>query len=230
LGGGLATPVPDKLTVAVLALALWLMPSVAVIAPADIGVSRTGTVQLLPTARGAFTAQLLPPTAMAKLPPVTVMALNTRGAVPTLVTVTSRSPENEPTLTEPKVSEAGVISILGSNTTGVVAVPETPKLLTPPVALCVTVIVASRAPATLGVNPTDTLQLDPAAMLPQLLTIEKSGLLLLTPLTISAAVPVLRIAKICDARLAPTTVEAKASDAGDSSADGEPVAALGFAM
>ena len=57
---------------------------------------------------GEFTAQLAPPTVKGKLLPVTVMALSVNGAVPTLLTVTSCTPENEPTVIEPNAKAAGV--------------------------------------------------------------------------------------------------------------------------
>ena len=91
-------------------------------------------------------------------------------------------------------------------------------------------IVPLRVPATLGVNPTETSQLVPAAILPQLLNTEKSGSLLLTPLTNSAAVPVLLIANCCDGALLPTTVDGNVNAVGASCAAAVPVTPPGLPM
>ena len=109
-------------------------------------------------------------------------------------------------------------------------VPDSVTLLVAPAALWLTVTLPLRGPAAAGVKPTETLQLAPAAIVPQLLIMENSELLVATELTTRLAVPVLVMANCCRLALLPTGVAGKASEPGDTCASGVPPAAVGLPM
>ena len=82
-----AVPVPLKLTVCGLPLALSVSVRLPDWLPVAVGVNVTLITQLLPAATGAVVLQVVPLAAIAKSP-VTVMPVKVKDAVPVLVTVT----------------------------------------------------------------------------------------------------------------------------------------------
>lgn len=121
-------------------------------------------------------------------------------------------------------------------TTTATPVPDKPNVELAGVALWLTVSVAERAPAALGVKVKITVQLPAAAMLlvdVQVPPVATNSLLPVDmPDSASAAVPVLLTVTVCVAAAVPTVEEPKATEAGDSAAVGvpPPVAAAGLKM
>lgn len=207
-----AVPVPDKPTVALPPDALWLTVSVAERAPAALGVNVTLIAQLEVGARLELAVQLPPLTTNSVLP--VLIADRFSDAVPVLVTVTFRLPVAVPIVEVPKDSAVGATVAPGVVTTTATPVPDKPTVALPPAALWLTVSVAERAPAALGVKVKLMVQLPFGAMLLLALHVPpltaNSALAVEIPESSIAAVPVLLTVTVCAGEAAvPTVAEPK---------------------
>jgi len=99
-------PVPLKLTVCGLPLALSVSERLPERLPVALGVNVTLIAQLLPAATGALVLQVVPLAATAKSP-VAAMLVKVKDAVPVLVTVTALAALVVPTAWLPKLSVVG---------------------------------------------------------------------------------------------------------------------------
>ena len=149
-------PVPVRATVWGLPAALSATASTADLAPRANGVNRTLTVQLEPAAR------LVPHVVVREkspaLAPASEIEAIVRTALPVLLTVTELA-----ALVVPTRRLANVIAVGESVTVGATPVPVRATVCGLPAALSFTVTVAGRAPAAIGPNVTEIVQLAPAA-------------------------------------------------------------------
>lgn len=169
-GAGTGAPVPDRLRTALPLLASEASVSVALRAPAAAGVKLKVTVQLAPTASTPVGVQVPPRVKSPDAVPVSVSPLKVSAALPLLLTVTDWLALVVPSTCEAKVSVAALSEICGVGA----AVPE-PLSVTAdgePLALCVIVRLALRAPVADGVNASlivhelDTATLPPTEQVP----------------------------------------------------------------
>ena len=225
VGVAAATPVPLSFTDCGEPVALSATDSAAVSAPAAAGLNSTDTVQLAPTASEVpqVVADLINDVALV---PVMVSEVSVSAAVPVFFTVTTCAAVVTPTVVEANVKDVG-----DSVTAGAVAATPVPLRLTDcgePVALSAIDRAAVRVPAAAGLNSTDTVQLAPTASdVPQVVADFRNELALVpvmvSEVSVSAAVPVFFKVTTCAAVVTPTVVEAKVKDVGESVATGVPV-------
>ena len=160
-GCGVAVPVPFSATMAGLAVALCAIDSCALLAPATVGRNVTCRLQLAPPLRTVPVEHVdaAPIMYSAALAPEIPMAPRVSGCPPVLRTVTAWAIDVE-LIVCVKLKAVGVtLATAGASA----PVPTSDTADVPPVALCVIVTVALRAPATVGVNVTCKVQLPPAA-------------------------------------------------------------------
>src|SRR5262245_21022195 len=160
--GAGATPVPLSPTVCGLPAALDEMLTVAVRAPAAVGVNVTEIVQLAPAASVAgLSGQLLSWAKSPALAPASPMLEITSGARPEFVNVTLCAALVVPTSWLPKPRLVG-----DRLTAGVVPVPLSGTVCGLPTALSLMLTLAVRLPAADGVKVTEIVQLAPTASVP----------------------------------------------------------------
>jgi hypothetical protein len=232
--GTAAVAMPLSATALVGGVALWMMVSVPVLAPTTLGENFTLTTQLAPGASTTDAPQVLTATEKSALPaPPIALELTVNGEPPLLVRVTVEVADDAPTAVDAKaIVDTLVTAAAGAAT--VVPVPDKLTVELPPAALWLTVSVAARAPAALGVKLITIVQLPPAAML--LLDVQlppltvNSVLPVEMPDRLSAAVPALLTVTDWLAAAVPTGDAPNASDAAESDAVGPPAVPAGLAM
>src|SRR5580698_4679781 len=165
-----STPVPVRLTVCGLTVALSFTVSVPVRLPVAVGVSTTLMVQVDPAVNVA--GQLL---LWLKSPVICALPMLT-DALPVFVTVTGWEALATPSAVPVKVRLVGVTE--RTNVEATAPVPDRLTVCGLPVSLSVTVRVPVREPDAVGVNTTLMVQCAPDARLaPQLLDCVKSPLM-----------------------------------------------------
>jgi hypothetical protein len=225
---------PLSATALVGGVALWMMVSVPVLAPTTLGENFTLTTQLAPGASTTDAPQVLTEIEKSALPaPLIALELTVNGEPPLLVRVTVEVADDAPTAVDAKaIVDTLVTAAAGAAT--VVPVPDKLTVELPPAALWLTVSVAARAPAALGVKLITIVQLPPAAML--LLDVQ------LPPLTVNSVLPVVMADStsgvvpgllrdtVCAVVAVPKVDSPKASVDCDRAAAGLPVTVLTLAM
>jgi len=151
-------PVPLKLTVCGLPLALSVSVRLPERLPVAVGVNVTLIRQLPLAATGAVVLQVVPLAATAKSP-AAAMLVKLRDTVPLLVTVTALAALVVPTCSLPKLTLV-VLRLMP----GAVPVPLKLTVCGLPLALSVSVRLPERLPVAVGVNVTLIRQLALAAM------------------------------------------------------------------
>jgi hypothetical protein len=185
--------------------ALSVKTTVALRAPAAVGLKVAETVQLAPAAR------LAPQVVVAgksPLLPLSRMLEMVSAAAPVFFTVTVWTALAEPTLVAAKLKLVGLNEMAGVP----VPVPLRETECGDPGALSVKTTAALRAPAAVGLKVTEIVQLAPAARLaPQVVVSGKSPLLPVSPMLemVSAAAPVFFSVIVWAALAEPTLVSAK---------------------
>ena len=225
-GAVAAAPVPDKVTTWGEPVALSAIESEAVRAPAAVGLNSTDIVQLAAAARDVVQvfAEMRKELALV---PVKVSEVRARAAVPEFLMVTTWAAVIDPTVVEAKVRVVGV-----SVTAGVAAAPVPDRVTTcgEPVALSAIESEAVRAPAAVGLNSTETVQLAAAARDVVQVFAEMRKELELVPVRVSevrvrAAVPEFFMVTTWAAEVDPTVVDAKVNFVGVSVTAGAAAAA-----
>lgn len=211
-----ATPVPVNFTVCGEPVALSATERLAVRAPAAAGLNSTETVQL------AAAASVAPQVVAdfrneVALVPVMVSDVSVTVAVPVFFTVTSCAAVVEPTVVDAKVRLVGE-SVTES---GAVPVPVSFTVCGEPVALSATERLPVSAPAAVGLNSTETVQLAAAARVAPHVVADLRNEVALVPVMVSevsvtVAVPVFFTVTNCAAVVEPTVVEAKVRLVGES--------------
>ena len=211
-----AVPVPVSATACGEPVALSATEREAVSAPAAVGLNSTETVQL------AAAARVVPHVVAdfrneVALVPVIVSDVRVTVPVPVFFTVT-----NCAAVVEPTVVEANARLVGDSETvSGAVPVPVTATVCGEPVALSTTERLPVSAPAAVGLNSTETVQLAPAARVVPHVVADFRNEVALVPVMVSEVrvtdpVPVFFTVTNCAAVVEPTVVEAKARLVGES--------------
>jgi hypothetical protein len=186
-------------------LALSVMVTAAVTAPAAVGAKCPWIVQFAPTAR--LVPQLLANTNSDALAPVTAMLVMDKAAVPVLVMVTDCDPLDVSTVVDPNDK-----LVADRVTGGARPVPLKAMLCGEVEALSVMAMAAFNAPVVAGAKCPWIVQLAPTARLvPQLFanTNEVAPAPVTAMLVIdTAAVPLLVMVTVCDPLVMPTIVGA----------------------
>lgn len=220
--GGVA-PVPVRVAVWGEPVAESATLTEAVSEPAAVGVKLMVRVQVAATASDE--PQLLVCPKEDALVPEMVMPLNARGTLPVLLKVNGWVEAELPIVVEGKVSAVGLS--VADWTMGAVPVPESAAVWGEPAALSATLRVAAKVVADAGVKFTEMLQLDPAASdEPHALVSAKSvgfDPVMLTPVMLRAAVPVLESPTTCELLVVFTVWFPKATLGGDRTATGVPL-------
>ena len=198
-----AVPVPLRLTVCGLLIALSAKVSVPVAAPAAAGVKLTPTVQLAPAAMPAPQVLL----EMAKGPPAgTEMPVNVRAVLRRLVTVTVFAALVLPTASEPK------LRLVEERVTGEAPLPDRLTVCVP--ALSVIVRTPEAEPTVVGENTTATEHEAAGAMLPVQLSVSLKGAATVMLVICSGPLPLLCTVTLRAVLEVPMTCEEKESEAG----------------
>lgn len=201
-------PVPASATVLVVGVALCVMVTFPVRLPVAVGVNTTLTLHC---ACGAMVAPARQEFTVAeKSLPDNAKALMVNAAEPVLVKVTVWLADVAPRLVEAKVSAAVDKLADGAPATTVAPVPLSASVLVAGVALWAIVSVPLRAPAAVGVNVIDTVQVPAAARLvPDVQVVAlmaKSAPLKVVAPNTNAAVPTLVSVTVWAAAVVPTLV------------------------
>ena len=183
-------PVPLRVTAWGDAAALSAIEREPVSAPTTFGLNSTETVQLAATAREVpqVVADLRNEV---ELVPVMVSDVSVKAAVPVFFTVTTCAAVVDPTFVEANVRPVADRATLGA----VVPVPFRVTVCGEPVALSAIERDAVGAPATVGLNSTETVQLAATASdVPQVVADFTNGValvpLMVSDVSVKAAVPV----------------------------------------
>jgi hypothetical protein len=214
---------PERATVDVDGLALWLKVSVPEATPATVGAKAMLAVQLAPAARLRPVLQV-PPLTMN--PALVVTAPSSSGALPLLASVAVCTVLLAPTSVVAKASDPGLAVATGA--AGKAPVPASETTVVAGVALCEKVSVPLAAPVAVGRNDTPIAQLDPAATVPPALHVPAettNGPVTANEIGPSAALPLLARVTVCAALVEPTAVAAKLTPVGVALAVGVPAPA-----
>jgi hypothetical protein len=218
---GSAVPVPVRLAVWGLLVALSVTFSVALRAARAVGAKVTLIVQVAPTAKLA--PQLLVCAKSPALAPVKPILLMVNTTPLEFASVTACDPLVVPTFWPLKVR------VVGKRLGGAVPVPTRPAAWGLLLASSVTVSVAPRVPVPVGVKVTLMVQLFPAARLvPQLLVCPKSppfAPVTAMPLIVKAVAPGFASVRAWDALAVPIVWAANVSVAGERVGSAVPVPA-----
>jgi hypothetical protein len=216
VGVFVAAPVPLSFTTCGEPVALSAIESEAVKAPAAAGLNSTDTVQLAPAASEVphVVADLMNEVALV---PVIVSEVSVNAAVPEFFTVTTCAAVVAPTVVEANVNEVGDNVTAGFPVA--TPVPLSATSCGDPVALSAIESEAAKAPAAAGLNSTDTVQLAPAASEVVHVVADFKNEVALVPVivsevSVSAAVPEFFTVTTCAAVVTPTVVEANVNDVG----------------
>ena len=208
-------PVPVMATVCGEPVALSAMESEAVNAPSATGFISTDTVQLAPEASEVphVVADLMKDAALV---PVMVSEVSVTAVVPAFVTVTTCAAVVDPT------TVAANVRLAGDNVTSGAATPVPLSVATcgDPAALSAIDSDAVSAPTASGLNSTDTVQLAPTASeVPHVVADFRNEVALVpvivSDVSVSAAVPEFFTVTTCAAVVAPSLVEANVRLVGD---------------
>jgi hypothetical protein len=219
--GFVLLPVPERVAVWGLPVALSVSVTEAAKDPLAAGLNVTLTVQLAPAA--TLAPQLLLCAKSPGFAPVSVMLLMLKAALPVLLSVKVWAELVVPTAWLPKARVVGERLATGFV---LAPVPERVAVWGLPVALSVRVTEAAKDPLAAGMNVTLTVQLAPAATLaPQLLLCAKSpgfAPVSVMLLMLKAALPVLLSVKVWAELVVPTAWLPKARAVGEKLAVGCP--------
>jgi hypothetical protein len=172
--------------------------------PAAVGVNVTLIVQLAPTAR------VVPQLFVCAKSPLAAMELIVAAVVPLFDRVVGCEAVVEPTTV---FANARLVGLALSDGPGAVPVPLRATVTAPDTSVLI-VSVPLRAPVTVGLNFTVTVQDPPAAMLvPQVLVCEKSPVIV-TDDTAAAVEPLLETVTVCGALVVPVVCDPKSSAVG----------------
>jgi uncharacterized protein YihD (DUF1040 family) len=212
-----AVAVPFRATTCGEPVALSATERLAVSVPATVGLNSTEMVQL--AAAASEVAQVVADlTNEVALVPVKVSDVSVTAVVPVFLIVTTCAGVVKPTVVDAKVKLVGEsVTVSGA----AIAVPFSVTTCGVPVALSATESDAVRAPATVGLNSIETVQLAPAASEVVQVVADLTNEVALVPVKVSevsvtAVVPVFLIVTTCAAVVAPTTVDANVSAVGES--------------
>jgi hypothetical protein len=208
-------PVPARDTSCGEPEALSAIESEAVREPADAGLNSMETVQLALAASEApqVVADLRNELALV---PVMVSEVSVTAAAPVFLMVTACAAVVDPTSVEAKARLVGeTVTVCGE-----VPVPESEMVCGEPEALSVIERLAVSALAAAGLNSTETVQLAlTASEAPQVVADLRNELapapVMVSEVTVTAAVPVFLMVTACAAVVDPTSVEAKARLVGE---------------
>jgi hypothetical protein len=192
------------------------MASEAVNAPAAAGLNVTDTVQLAPTASAVVQVVADFRNEVALVPEM-VSDVSVKAAVPEFFTVTTCAAVVTPTLVEANVSVVGVSVTAGAVAAAPVPVKDTDCGV--PVALSAIERAAVNAPATNGLNSTDTVQVAPTAseVVHVVADFRKEVApvpVMVSEVNVNAAVPEFFTVTTCAAVVTPTVVDANVSVVG----------------
>ena len=210
-------PVPDNATVCFVVEAESVYVTIAVNVPAEAGWNVMVLVQLAPAASGLGQVVADFVNELAFVPVMVVAAVNETEAEVLFFNVITCVAAAVPTVVEGNVSEAGVIV---KPELALTPVPDSATVCGDPVAVSVYVTTAESAPATVGSNSIEFVQLAPAAS--GFEQVEADLINELAPLPVivvdavkvTAAELVFLIVIVCAAVVVPIAVEAKLSEDG----------------
>jgi hypothetical protein len=203
-----AMPVPDRLTVWGLVIALSVKVTVPVAEPTVAGEKETPTVQLAPAATAPH---VLLATANGPLTPLTATLLTVSVVFKRFVSVIVRV-EFVATTTLPKAK------LVGENVIGALPLPESGTVWVP--ALSVILTLPEAVPTATGANDTWMVHDALGAIGPLQLLVWLNGPVATTFVTCSTPVPLLRTVMVFAVPVVPTTCAAKESDVGVNEAPG----------
>jgi hypothetical protein len=188
----------------------------AVNAPATVGLNSIEFVQLAPPAKVVEHVVAVSKNDVAFVPVIALAAENVAVVVPVFLIVMTCAAVVFPRIVEAKVRDAGVKLRVGTAS----PVPFSATVCVPPVALSLYVTTAVSAPATVGLNSTEFVQLAPAAsVVEHVVAVSKNEVAFVPVITLAAenvavVVPVFLIVMTWAAVVFPRIVEAKVRDAG----------------